>query len=85
MSLHYNSDNSCFFANGKGIYKFKSSNKKNFPSQFCLGSIPNKFDSDDLNEVSFKEYVYYFSVDCNSIDKSNILNIHKYLMFKNSI
>ena len=59
--------------------------KKNFPSQFCLGSIPNKFDSDDLNEVSFKEYVYYFSVDCNSIDKSNTLNIHKYLMFKNSI
>ena len=29
--------------------------------------------------------VYDFSVDYVAIDKSNILNIHKYLMIKNSI
>ena len=29
--------------------------------------------------------VYNFSVDYNSIDKSDILNIHKYLMTKNNI
>ena len=29
--------------------------------------------------------VYSFSVDYNSIDKSDILNIHKYLMTKNNI
>ena len=29
--------------------------------------------------------MYDFSVDYNSIDKSNILNMHKYLMPKNNI
>ena len=73
------------FANGKEIYKFGASNKNNnFPSRFCLGSISNKFDSDDLNEVSFKGNVYHFSVDYSAIDKSNISNIRKNLMIKNS-
>ena len=85
MSLHYNADNSYLFANGKEIYKFEASNKNNdFPSRFCLGSISNKFDSDYLNEVSFKGNVHHFSVDYSAIDKSNISNIHKYLMIKNS-
>ena len=32
-----------------------------------------------------KGNVYDFSVDYSAIDKSNILNIHKYLMIKNNI
>ena len=36
-------------------------------------------------EVSLNGNVYDFSVDYNSIDKSDILNIHKYLMIKNDI
>ena len=49
---------------------------------FHLGSISNEFESDDLNEVSFKGNVYDFSVDYSATAKSNILNIHKYLMKK---
>ena len=44
-----------------------------------------EFHSDDLKEVSFKGNVYDFSFDYSSIDKSNSLNIHKYLMIKNNI
>ena len=45
LSLHFNSDNSYLFVNGKDIYKFKASNKNaNFPCKCCLGSISNKFD-----------------------------------------
>ena len=36
-------------------------------------------------EVSLNGNVYDFSVDYNSIDKSVILNIQKYLMTKNNI
>ena len=36
-------------------------------------------------EVSLNGNVNDFSVDYNSIDKSNILNINKFLMAKNSI
>ena len=81
LSFHYKGDNSYLFVNGKEIDKFKATNKNvNFPSQFCLGSISNKFEY-----VSLKGNVYDFSVDYVAIDKSNILNIHKYLMIKNSI
>ena len=77
MSLHYTGDNSYLFVNGKEICKFKASNKtNNFPSRFCLGSISNESDSDDLNEVSFKGNVYNFSVDMMILIK---------LMIKNSI
>ena len=93
MSLHYNADNSYLFVNTKKIFKFKTDNKNvNFPTQFSLGSISNRFSattnrfSDTTNrfsdKVSINGNVYDFSVDYNSIDKSDILTIHKYLMAK---
>ena len=86
LKLHYNGDNNFVFVNGKEIYKFKADNENvNFTTQFCLGSIFNEFDAFDFREVSLKGNVYDFSVDYNSIDKSDILNIHKYSMVKNNI
>ena len=86
MGLHYNGGNSYLFVNGKEIYKFKASNKKvNFPTDFCVGSIFNKLGAINSKEVCLKGNVYGFSVDCNSIDKSDMLSIYKYLMIKNNI
>ena len=74
------------FVNGKEIFKFKAGNKNsNFGTQFYLGSISNRFSAAESREVSLNENVYEFSVDYNSFDKSDILNIHKYLMKKNNI
>ena len=56
----------------------------NFPTQFCLRSISNGFSAREFREVSSTINVCDFSVDYNSIDKSYILNIHKYLMNKNN-
>ena len=45
------------FVNGKEIYKFKASNKNvNFLSRFYLGSICNKFDYVDSEEVPLKKH-----------------------------
>ena len=83
FSLHYNSDNNYFFVNGKEIFKFKANCKNaDFPTQFCWGSISNQFSAFNSREVSLKRI---FSVDYNVIDKSDILNIHKYLIVKNTI
>ena len=38
-----------------------------------------------VEEVSLKWNVYDFSIDYETIDKSDILNNHKYLMNKNGI
>ena len=44
LSLHYNADNGYLFVNGQAISKSKADNKNNtFPTQFCLGSISNRF------------------------------------------
>ena len=86
MGLHCNDDNSYLLVNEKEIIKFKADNKNvNFPTRFCLGSISDGFSATESREVSLNVNVYDFSVDCNSIDKSDILKIHKYLMTKNSI
>ena len=68
------------------IIKFKADNKHfNFLTQFCLGSVSNGFSAIESREVSLNGNVYNFSVDYNSIDKYDILNIHKYLMTNNNI
>ena len=64
--------------NGKERIKFKADNKNvNFPTQFCLGSISDGFSATQSREVCLNGNVYDFSVYYNSIDKFEILNIHK--------
>ena len=83
LILHYNADSSHFTVNGEKIFKFKADNKNvNFPTQFCLGSISNGFSATESREVSLNRNVYDFSVHYNCFGKSDILNIHKYLMTK---
>ena len=48
-------------------------------------SLNLKLTIKSIFKVSLNENVYDFSVDYNSIDKCDILNIHKYLMTKNNI
>ena len=84
--MHYNADNSCLFVNAKDIFSFKADNENvNFPTQLCLESICTGFSTTESREVSLNGHVYDFSVDYNSIDKSDILNIQKNLMKKNNI
>ena len=66
--------------------KFKTNNKNlNFSTQFCIRSISNGFSATDCSEVSLNGSEYDSSVDYNSIDKSDILNIYKYFVNKNNI
>ena len=86
LRLHHNGDNSYLLVNGKEIFMFKVDNTNvNFRTQFCLGSISNGFGATESREILLKGNVYDFSVDYNSTDKSDILNIHKCLMVKNNI
>ena len=72
--------------NGKEIFKFKAGNKNvNVPTQFCLWNISNGFSATESREVSLIGNVCDFLVDYNSIDKSDILHIHKYLMANNNV
>ena len=86
MILHYNGGNSYLFVNGEEIFKFKANNDNiSFPTRLCLGSISDGFHATESREVSLGENVYNFSVDYSAIEKSQIINIHKYLMVKYDI
>ena len=63
--------------NGKKIYKFKADNIiVNFLTPFYLQSISSKF-----GDVPLKGIVHDFSVNYDTNYRSDILKIHKYLMF----
>ena len=76
LSLNYNTGNS---------YLFVKTDNKNFPTQFSLGSIFNEFSAIEFREVLLNENVCDFLVDHESIDKSDILKLRKYIMTKNNI
>ena len=68
------------------IYNFKANKGSiNVPTQFCLGSISNGFGAVECREISSKRNANDFSVDYNDIDKPDILNNPKYLIFKNNM
>ena len=56
----------------------------NFPTQFCLRNLINLVLL-NLEKYLLNGNVYDFSADYNAVDKSDILNIHKYLMAKNNL
>ena len=75
LILHYNADNSYLFVNGKETLSLKSAikiltSKHNFVLEAYLMDLAL------LSLVSLNENVCDFSVDYNSIDKSDILRIH---------
>ena len=56
----------------------------------CLGNISKNFTVNIMNKLGLNWYIYEYSVkyniiDYNSIDNSNIINIHKNLMKKYDI
>ena len=60
------------FVYRKEIFKFKANNENdNSLTQFRVGNIPNGFSASESREISLNGNVYDFSVDYNSIDKSD--------------
>ena len=74
------------FVNEKDLLIFKADNKNvNFLTQFSLGIISNGFSVTESRKATLNENIFDFSVNYNSIVKSDILTIHNYLMPKNNI
>ena len=74
------------YVNGKEIFKFEADNKNvNSQTQFCLVIVSNRFSATESREVFLNENVYDFVLNYNSIHKSDILNIHQYLITKNNL
>ena len=65
-----------------------NSNKKNteiLPYSLCLRNISKDWSVDNMTKKGFNDFVYDFSVDYDDIAVNDILDIHMYLMKKNSM
>ena len=85
LSLHYNSDSSYLFANGKQIINFKAKKSEIVQYPLCLGNVPKDFSPLNTTNIGLYDYMYDFSVNYGAIANDKILEIHKYLMEKNNI
>ena len=52
------------------------------PNNLCLGNVWKDFSASNMKKTRFNGYIYDFSVDFDSIDVDDILDIQKYLMKK---
>ena len=85
LSLHYNGANSYLFVNGTEIHKFTAKNSEIVPNNLCLGNVSKDFSASNMKKTGFNGHIYDFSVNYNSTDVDDILDVHKYLMKKNGI
>ena len=86
LCLHYNRWNSFLFVNGVKIHHFKAKDSKVNVYLLCVvGSISKDVAVDSMRKKGLQGCVYDFSVDYESTDVDDILDIHKYLMKTHNI
>ena len=85
LSLYYNGANSHLFVNGTQIIKFKAKDSEITLYSLCLGNISKNWLVENMKKTGFNGYIYDFSVDYDAVSVSDILEIYKYLMEKNTI
>ena len=71
--------------NGEKNYLFKAKDSQTNTHHLCLGNISKEFVNYNMKRRGLNGYVYDFSVDFKASDKSEVLNILKYLMAKHDI
>ena len=72
------------FINAKKIHQLIAKNPEIKRYPLCLGNISKEFSVDNMKKTGLNGYVYDFTVDYNTIDTSNIINIDEYLMKKHN-
>lgn len=75
LRLHYNESDS--YAFGVKICQFKWKRFEVDTYSLCLESILKYFTVDNMRKTGLHRYVYNFSVDYESIDADDILDIDK--------
>ena len=80
---NYNGVNSYIFVNGVEIYKFKAKDSEINVVPICLGTVSKKDISVyTMTKTGWYGHVFDLSVDYDSIDVDDTLDIHKCLMKK---
>ena len=85
LSVQYNGITSYEFVNDIEIYKFKAKDCETNVAPLCLGVVLKDFSVDYVKKIEICGYVHDFSVDHDSTDVDDILDIYKYLKKKDDM
>ena len=86
LSLHYNSDNSYLFVNGKQELKFKAKDDQIIDEKLCLGNLSSEWTTSESEKTGLYGDIYDFVVDYKSINcVKPIYDMHRYFMIKHNI
>ena len=77
--------NSYIFVNGVEIYKLKAKSSEINAATLCLGNVSEDLSVYNIKKIGLHGNVYVFSVNYDSIDVADTLDIHKDLMKKHDI
>ena len=70
------------YVNVVTTYQFKAKDSEIKRDRLSLGYILKDFTVDNMKKHGLNGFVYNLSVDYKTVDVSDIVNIHKYLMEK---
>ena len=82
LILYYNGNNCFLFVNATEIYQFKAKDSEIKKCTLCLENISGTFSPNNMKKTGLNGCVYNCSVDDETFDITNIIDIHKYLMKK---
>ena len=85
LSLHYNSDDSYLFGNGRQELN-KCKTDQLVKEKLCIGNLSNQWTTSESEKTGLYENIYDFVVDCEQIlGVKTIYDIQRYLMTKHNI
>ena len=85
LSLHYNSDDSYLFVNGRQESKFKAKTDQ-FKEKLCIGNLSHQWTTSESEKTGVYGKIYDFVVDYEQIvSVKTIYDMHRYLMTKHNI
>ena len=86
LSLHYNGNDSYLFVNGTQELKFKTKTDQLVKEKLCIGNLSDQWTTSESEKTVLYGKIYDFVVDYEQIvETTKILDMHKYLITKQSI
>ena len=86
LSLHYNSDDSYLFVNGRQELKFKAKNDQLIKEKLCIGNLSDQWTASESEKTRLYGNIYDFVVDYEAIIGAGpIYDMHRYLITKHNV
>ena len=86
LSLHYNTNDSYLFVNGRQEFKFKAKIDQLVKEKLCIGNLSDQWTTNESEKTGLYGNIYDFVIDYEEILLLKaIYDMHRYLMIKHDI